>query len=103
VRQLERRRVLDASAQSLVVGPTLELGQESPVTSSVTTADPLVFDWAAPVAGTETSGTESASAVNAFMASAQGGASSDGPLPFGPPPNFIVAAATDRDAYEGVP
>jgi len=97
VRQLERRRVLDAAAQSLVVGPMLDAGQESTVTTSVTTAEPLVFDWTA-----STTGSDSAAAVNAFGASAQGGGQGDGPQAFGiPNTDPVVIAALDQQINEG--
>jgi hypothetical protein len=99
VRQLERRRVLDAAAQSLVVGSTLEVGQESTVTSSATTAEPLAFDWSAKDAASE-----SAAAVNAFVASVQN-AHSDGQQAFGLVENSLpgITAAVDQEITAGDP
>ncbi|MCI0331619.1 MAG: PKD domain-containing protein [Planctomycetes bacterium] len=98
VRQLERRCVLDAAVQSLVVGPTIEAGQESTVTTSVTTAEPLVFDWAASEATSD-----SAAAVNAFAASAQGGGGGESQGDAGILANTgpVVVAAVDQDINEG--
>ncbi len=45
VRRLERRRVLDAALQSLVIAPTAIV--DSPPATADTAAEPLVFDWSA--------------------------------------------------------
>jgi PKD repeat protein len=45
VRQLERRRVLDASIQSLIVSPVIAEGQTATATATATGTGPLTFDW----------------------------------------------------------
>jgi len=108
VRQLERRRVLDGAAASLVLGPTIEVGQQSTVTSSVTADEPLVFDWTTSDSGSadtqQTAAPYSAAAaeVGAFMASAENGDRSNGQQPLGLVNNHVpgVTAANSQTLVE---
>ena len=61
VRQLERRRVLDAAIGSLMVAPTMPAeGQNVTATATATGTGPLVFDWSVTEDGIEIdSGTNS--------------------------------------------
>lgn len=89
VRQLERRRVLDAAGSTVVVDVALQSGQETTIATPVTNTDALEFNWVTPDATSE-----SQAAVNSFGSSTDVSASGASTQP-------ALIATVDQTVDEG--
>ncbi len=89
VRQLERRRVLDAAGSTVVVDVALQSGQETTIATPVTNTDALEFNWVTPDATSE-----SQAAVNSFGSSTDVSASGASTQP-------ALIATVDQTVNEG--
>ena len=93
IRQLERRRVLDAAAQSLVVTPSIT---SDAATSVATDVDPLVFDWSV-------THDEAAAAADAYQANSPVDPEMPVGIPDEEPVNVppVLTVALDQTVGEG--
>ena len=87
VRQLERRRVLDAAIQSLLVSPVVAVeGQTATATAIATGTGPLAFDWSLSENGTE------------IASGSQAAVNSNDPVTF----NFVLPDDTEQGEQQYV-